>query len=403
MQLSDFEYELPDAAIAIHPPEIRGATRLLVLDKRTGAVQDSRYADLTDFLQAGDVLVINNTRVIPARLLAHTEGGAERELLLLEKHGKSDDHHTSLVMYRRKLRDGQKLTVGDAVITIEDVYPNGTAKISSPTDLWELAEDKGTVPLPPYMHRAEEAGDRERYQTTFAKERGSVAAPTASLNLTDELLEKIKAKGVEIVELTLHVGLGTFMPIRVDDVTKHKMHQEYFVIPDNSATAIQKAKEQGRRVVAVGTTVTRTLEYAAKDIMAFGSDPDVAADSRTAELEPSFDARTRNANEAYTKYDESVPQVRKSKIGQEGGQDLATPETKPPGSAVLAGEADIFIYPGYKFQMVDALVTNFHAPHSTVLMMAAAFAGWEHLRASYVHALKQNYDFLSYGDSMFIQ
>ncbi|RTK95037.1 tRNA preQ1(34) S-adenosylmethionine ribosyltransferase-isomerase QueA [Candidatus Saccharibacteria bacterium] len=345
MQLSDYDYDLPESAIAIHPPKERGSSRLLVLDKQTGSIVDDVYKNLSQQLQSGDVLVLNNTKVLPARLLAKTETDEERELLLLEKHGQGSDHHTSLVMYRRKIRPGQQLHIGGSTVAVEEVFQNGTAKISSEHDLWQLAEEQGEVPLPPYMHRREEADDRERYQTVFARERGSVAAPTASLNMTPALLETIRSKGVEVVELTLHVGLGTFMPIRVDDVTKHKMHQEYFEVPVVTAQAIARAKQSGRRVIAVGTTVTRTLEYAAADIMA------------VAEI------------------------------------DRAQP---------IHGEADIFIYPGYEFKVVDGLLTNYHAPKSTVLMMAAAFADWEHLKAAYEHALAENYAFLSYGDSMLI-
>jgi len=341
MQLSEYTYDLPDAAIAIHPPKLRGETKLLVLDKKNGSIQDSYYRELDHFLHAGDVLVMNNTKVIPARLLVKNDAGAERELLLLEKHGTSQDHHASLVMYRKKIHPQQKLYADKAVITVDELLSNGTARVHSSTDLWELAEAIGSVPLPPYMHRAEEPGDRERYQTIFAKEKGSVAAPTASLNMTPKLLQKIANKGVEIRELTLHVGLGTFMPIRVEDVTKHTMHQEYFEIPHSTAKSIRKAKEEGRRVIAVGTTVTRTLEFAAPHIL----------------------------NDAKN----------------------------------ISGEADIFIYPGYTFKIIDGLLTNFHAPESTVLMMAAAFAGWGNLKHAYDHALVSNYTFLSYGDSMLIQ
>lgn len=341
MNLADFDYELPEKVIALHPPVKRGASKLLVLDKTTGHIQDKKYAQLDQFLRKGDVLVINNTRVLPARLIAHTQIGAERELLLLEKHGRTTDHHSSLVMYRRKISQGQTLLVGVVELTVDEVYENGTAKVSSDQDLWEVAEQVGHVPLPPYMHRDDSPEDRARYQTVFAKEKGSVAAPTASLNLTDGLLDRIREKGVVIAEITLHVGIGTFMPIRVDDVTKHKMHQEYFEIPANTAQQIAAAKSRGGRVVAVGTTVTRTLEYAAQELLA--------------------------------------------------------------GEKDISGEADIFIYPGYVFKVVDAMVTNFHAPHSTVLMMAAAFAGWDKLHSSYKHAIDKGYAFLSYGDSMFIQ
>ena len=344
MNLADYTYNLPNSAIALHPPKERGASRLLVLDRSNGRISDDYYKNLADKLAPGDLLILNNTKVLPARLLARTEDGAERELLLLEQHGHKTDHHESLVMYRRKLRSGQILMAGKAKITIQELFHNGTALVKSDVDLWELADEIGSVPLPPYMHRNEEPGDSERYQTVFAKEKGSVAAPTASLNLTEELLSTIKAKGVEFAELTLHVGLGTFMPIRVDDVTKHKMHQEYFEIPTVTIEAIKRTKEQGGRVIAVGTTVTRTLEYAADQIRSF-----------------------------------------------QGG----TLET-------ISGEADIFIYPGYVFKVVDGLLTNFHAPQSTVLMMAAAFAGWDNLKHAYEHAIQEKYMFLSYGDSMLI-
>jgi S-adenosylmethionine:tRNA ribosyltransferase-isomerase len=340
VQLSDFDYDLPESAIAIHPPAKRGDTRLLRLVRGTGKVTDGQYKKLDEYLQPGDLLIINVTKVLPARLLAKTEAGDNRELLLLEKHGAGEDHHSSLVMYRRKIRVGQTLLVGESAIVVDEVYENGTAKISSEHDLWQLAADQGHIPLPPYMHREDEPEDKERYQTEFAQVTGSVAAPTASLNLTNSLLKRLHAKGVEIAELTLHVGLGTFMPIRVDDVTKHKMHQEYFEIPTETALAIRRAKADGRRVIAVGTTVTRTLEFAAQQIMR----------------------------------------------GQED----------------IHGEADIFIYPGYEFKIIDGLLTNFHAPHSTVLMMAAAFAGWGHLKAAYEYALAEGYMFLSYGDSMLI-
>lgn len=343
VKLSDYSYELPEDRIADRPPAVRGASRLLVLDKKTGTTEDGYYKNLADYLHEGDVLVLNNTKVLPARLIVHTEQGAERELLLLEKHGREADVHHMHVMYRRRLKVGQMLRVHNAVVRVDEIFGNGTARISSDQDIWKLAEQYGSMPLPPYMHRQADKSDTERYQTVFAKEKGSVAAPTASLNMTDETLAAIKCKGVKVHELTLHVGLGTFMPIRSEDITAHHMHQEYFEIPAATVQAIRAAKQEGRRVVVVGTTVTRTLEYAAKEIM----------DDRT--------------------------------------------------SGDIAGEADIFIYPGYEFKIVDAMVTNFHAPHSTVLMMAAAFAGWGHLRAAYEHAVEARYNFLSYGDSMLIR
>ncbi len=341
MKVTDYDYQLPESAIAIHPPTERGSTRLLRLNRQDGKIQDGLYRKLDDYLQAGDVLIINNTKVLPARLLAKTTENADRELLLLEKHGNQNDHHSSIVMYRRKIRPGQELLVGKTSIRVDEVFDNGTAQVSSDTDLWELAVEQGHIPLPPYMRREDDQQDKERYQTEFAEETGSVAAPTASLNLTNELLDRVKMHGIEVAEVTLHVGLGTFMPIRVDDVTKHKMHQEYFEIPADTVEVIRRAKRDGRRVIAVGTTVTRTLEYAKEYL-----------------------------------------------LGDQIGP--------------THGEADIFIYPGYEFAIVDGMLTNFHAPHSTVLMMAAAFAGWQHLKPAYNHALQENYQFLSYGDSMLI-
>ena len=238
-------------------------------------------------------------------------------------------------MYRGKLHEGDKLTVGDAFITVKNLIGGGIAEVESQVPLSALAEKYGTVPLPPYLHRDAAPEDIERYQTVWASHMGSAAAPTASLNMTDDLLKRLAARGVIIRYLTLHVGLGTFLPMRTDRVEDHHMHSEWFHIPDDTIAAIQSAKASGHRVVAVGTTVTRTLEY-------------YAATGR--------------------------------------------PE----------GEDDIFIYPGFKFQIVDALLTNFHAPKSTVLMLAAAFAGWEHLHRAYDYAVQHDYNFLSYGDSMFI-
>jgi S-adenosylmethionine:tRNA ribosyltransferase-isomerase len=349
MKLDEITYDLPKERIALHPPKNRGESRLLVLNKESGAIQDSLYKQLADHLKPGDLLVLNNTRVLPARLLCKTESGLERELLLLEKHGsggKDDgygDHHRSKVMYRGKLKSGQQLFLDEHSITIDKLNDDGTAEVSSQSDLWDLAEAKGHVPLPPYMHRPDSAEDRRRYQTVFAKEKGSVAAPTASLNMTDQLMTELKQQGINIAELTLHVGLGTFMPIRVEDVTKHKMHQEYFELPASTIEAIRSTKEKGGRVVAVGTTVARTLEYAAGEILS--------------------SSIKRNT---------------------------------------ITGEADIFIYPGYEFKVIDGLLTNYHAPDSTVLMMAAAYAGPDNLLKAYEHALSKDYTFLSYGDSMLI-
>ena len=375
MLVSDYNYNLPEERIAKFPPKVRGTTRLLVLDRKTGAVKDSYYKDLADFLNPGDVIILNDTRVMQSRLFCELPDGRKRELVVLERHGDEPQR----VMYRGKLHDGDKLfllrnsytgpspRVG-ITISVVKILGNGIAEVSSDTPLAELAEKYGTVPLPPYLHRNATEDDKKRYQTVWAKHMGSAAAPTASLNMTEELLDKLRAKGVIVKYLTLHVGLGTFLPIRSDKVEDHHMHSEWYHIPDDTIAEIKRikggscpkdsfsgrsgplgqvlgpSKESFRspahqdphpRIIALGTTVARTLEYYAK-----------------------------------------------------------TGKTE--------GEDDIFIYPGFEFQIVDALLTNFHAPKSTVLMLASAFAGWEHLHDAYDHAVAEKYNFLSYGDSMFI-
>lgn len=340
MQIQDFTYQLPKDRIASRPPAIRGDAKLLVLDRETGNIADKAYREVTDYLRKGDVVVLNNTKVIKARLYVQAASGELVELVLVEQHGKRDDWHRHKVLYRGKLDSGDMLTVGTHTISVSMVVGDGLAIVESKSDLMQLAEEYGNVPLPPYMKREATTEDVVRYQTEFAKTKGSVAAPTASLNMTKEIIQGLKAKGVIVVELTLHVGLGTFLPIRVDDIQKHKMHSEWFHIPVDTVEAIQRAKNNGNKVLAVGTTVARTLEYSADQI-------------------------TKSTNE-------------------------------------LSGEADIFIHPGYDFKIVDMLLTNFHAPKSTVLMLAAAFAGWDNLKSAYDHALNNGYSFLSYGDSMLI-
>lgn len=340
MKLSDYSYDLPEALIADKPPKVRGSSRLLVVRRDTGIYNDARYAGVARFLNPGDLLVLNDTKVIKARLKAVKDNGTERELIILEKHGHHDNWHTHKIMYRRKLTVGERLRVGDATVIVEQLLGDGLAIVESSRDMLELADQYGQVPLPPYMHRDATPLDTERYQTIWAKERGSVAAPTASLNMTEEILQSLRDAGVQIAYLTLHVGLGTFMPIRTDNIEDHHMHQEYFEIPAATAAAIQAAKAAGRRVVALGTTVTRTLEYAHAALQ------------------------------------------------------------QPPRD--ISGEADIFMYPGYTFKTIDGLLTNYHAPKSTVLMLTAAFAGWEILQRAYEHAIAENYQFLSYGDSMLI-
>jgi S-adenosylmethionine:tRNA ribosyltransferase-isomerase len=371
MKLEDYTYNLPENLIAAHPPKVRGASRLLALNRKTGEISDSFYRNVADFFEKGDVLILNDTKVIKARIFTQKESGAERELVILERHGGDDDWHTHKVMYRGKIKAGDVLTVKNSniKITVQEILGDGLAIVSSPVDLREVCENFGTVPLPPYMRRDATALDIERYQTVFAEEKGSVAAPTASLNMTPEILETLRAKGVKICYLTLHVGLGTFMPIRVDNLEEHKMHQEYFEIPAETCAEIRKAKTNGGRVFALGTTVARTLEYASAEILGEG---EVFENSS-----PKGETQRSEVGERFSKHG-----------------DLTTKK--------LRGEADIFIYPGYEFKIVDGLMTNFHAPKSTVLMLASAFASWEYLSKAYTHAVEQDYHFLSYGDSMII-
>ena len=350
MLVSDYNYELPEERIAKFPPKVRGTTKLCVLDRKSGKITDSYYRNLDEFLNPGDVIILNDTRVMQSRLFCTLPDGRERELVVLEKHGDEPQR----VMYRGKLHDGDKLSYG---ITITKILGNGIAEVESETPLADLAEKYGTVPLPPYLHRDATEEDKKRYQTVWAKNMGSAAAPTASLNMTKELLEKLKKKGVIVKYLTLHVGLGTFLPIRTDNIEEHKMHSEWFSIPEDTIEAIKKikggwpslgdpqpssAEDGGKcedrtrpRIIALGTTVARTLEYYGKTGKTYGED-------------------------------------------------------------------DIFIYPGFEFTIIDALLTNYHAPKSTVLMLAAAFAGWDNLKNAYEHSIEEKYNFLSYGDSMFI-
>lgn len=339
MLVSDYNYDLPEKCIAKRPPKVRGTTRLLVLNRKSGQIADSHYANLADFLEPGDLIILNDTRVMRSRVFTELPDGRPRELVVLEKHDGEIDH----VMYRGKLHAGDMLTVKNInddsrttdTITIKEILGNGTATITSSRDITKIVADYGNVPLPPYLHRDADADDIKRYQTVWAKQLGSAAAPTASLNMTKSLMQKLREKGVQIQYLTLHVGLGTFLPIRTDNVEEHHMHSEWFHIPTETIKAIESTKATGHRVIAVGTTVTRTLEFWAK-----------------------------------------------------------TGKTE--------GEDNIFIYPGFKFQTIDALVTNFHAPKSTVLMLTAAFAGWNHLKPAYEHATQTGYKLLSYGDSMLI-
>ncbi len=342
MKISEFDYDLPREKIAIYPPKERGKTRLLVLNKKNGQITHSKYEDLHKYVNEGDLLILNNTKVIKARLKGVKSTGGKVELLLLEKHKDDKDSHVHKAIYKGHLKQGDVVNIGKESVKVERILANGVAEITSSSDLVLLTERAGEIPIPPYLDRESEELDEERYQTVFAKNNGSVAAPTASLNFTDDLRGKLLNKGVQIKHLTLHVGLGTFMPVREDDVEKHKMHEEFYILPKETVEAIRDTKKNNKRVIAVGTTVTRALEHAAGKIL---------SNSPISNIE---------------------------------------------------GEADIFIYPGFEFKVVDALVTNFHAPRSTVLLLASAFAGAGNLKNAYQEALKRDYKFLSYGDSMFV-
>jgi S-adenosylmethionine:tRNA ribosyltransferase-isomerase len=380
MLVSDYTYDLPEERIAKFPPEERGSTRLLVLDRNTGAIQDSYYRNLDEFLNPGDVLILNDTRVMQSRLFCTLPDGRERELVVLEKHGDEPQR----VMYRGKLHDGDNLYVmgHDAVdapdVTISHILGNGIAEVESSIPLAELAEKYGTVPLPPYLHRDATEEDKKRYQTVWAKYLGSAAAPTASLNMTEDLLNRLRQKGVIIKYLTLHVGLGTFLPIRTENIEDHQIHSEWFYIPEDTIEVIQS---------------TRTSrEHSQNGLSRGASGRPVATGGRR-----------------YSSPCQAPDPLRKTYSGQ-----TVPPRIIAVGTTVArtleyyartgktSGEDDIFIYPGFEFKIVDALLTNYHAPKSTVLMLASAFAGWDHLKTAYEHAIEEKYNFLSYGDSMLI-
>jgi S-adenosylmethionine:tRNA ribosyltransferase-isomerase len=385
MLVSDFDYDLPSELIAQQPLEDRSASRLLHLDRRSGASQDRwedrNFREFPDLLRPDDLLVVNNTRVFPARLYGRRSGERAQalsaqnpaaadflrgriEVLLTRQLSEEPNDWECLVRPGRKIRIGEKLyfagLVGDASgdaptgspelqaeVTERGEFGERRIRFAPVDDFFAKVERIGRVPLPPYIVRNdidlnEENADRERYQTVYAQSRGSVAAPTAGLHFTPEILDRIRKRGIEIAEITLHVGLGTFQPVRVEKVEDHRLHQERYEISETAAEAVNRAKAGARRVVAVGTTTVRTLEYAAN----------LTGEARV-----------------------------------EAGK----------------GEAEIFIYPGYGFRMVDALLTNFHLPQSTLLMLVCALGGKEFVMDAYRHAVEAKYRFYSYGDCMFVE
>lgn len=335
MQLDDFDFELPDELIAQEPPPRRGASRLLLLDRSRGTVAHSLFPRIGEQFRSGDVLVINTTRVIPARLLGRKESGGRVEIFLVRQH--HDGLWSCLIKAAKAPGPGAVILLPEGVIATVTARDEAawTVSFSGGGDFAGWLDRQGRMPLPPYIRREPREEDRDRYQTVFADQAGAVAAPTAGLHMTDELLAGLRDRGVTVAPLVLHVGLGTFQPIRVADLAGHRMHREAYTIPEETAALVNS----GRRVVALGTTTARALEHSALT------------------------------------------------CGRVTGG---------------AGEADIFIYPGYRFRAVDALVTNFHLPRSTLLLLVSAFAGREPLLAAYRQAVEERYRFFSYGDAMMI-
>lgn len=341
MKTADFDYELPQELIAQDPLEQRDSSRLLILDKKTGERTHRIFHDIIDYLHEGDCLVINNTKVIPARLIGEREGtGGKVEVLLLKR--KTDNVWETLVKPGKKARPGMRLSFGGGLLhaEVQEVVDEGNRLIRFEYEgiFEEILDQLGQMPLPPYI--THQLKDKNRYQTVYAKYEGSAAAPTAGLHFTEELLQRIQEKGVMIARVTLHVGLGTFRPVKVEDVTEHHMHTEFYHVSQEAADIINETKKQGGRVICVGTTSCRTIESAA----------------------------------------------------DEHGVVQAT-----------EGDTDIFIYPGYQFKVLDCLITNFHLPESTLLMLVSALAGKEHIMAAYKEAVAMKYRFFSFGDAMFIQ
>ena len=335
----DFYYDLPEELIAQTPATPRDSSRLLVYDRAADKTEHKIFRDIYDYLKSGDVLVINNTKVLPARMYAHTEHGGVVEILLLKRLEK--DKWEVLAKPGKKCTVGKKLQISDELsLTVEGITDSGERIVEFSYDgvFEEILDRVGSMPLPPYIKAKLE--DKNRYQTVYAKCDGSAAAPTAGLHFTPELLQKIKDKGVEVAEVLLHVGLGTFRPVKEEIITDHKMHSEYFEVSADAAEIINRAKREGRRVIAVGTTSVRTLESAADE---------------NGFLKP------------------------------------------------CSGNTQIFIYPPYKFKCVDALITNFHLPESTLIMLVAALTGREKILSLYETAVKERYRFFSFGDAMFIK
>ena len=339
MKVSDFNFNLPEELIAQHPYDKRDEARLLVLDRKTRELKHKVFKDIIDFLNPGDCLVINNTKVIPARLYGKKDTGAAVEFLLLKRI--EGDTWEAMVRPGHKLKPGTKVTFGEGILQAEilEVLEGGNRKVVFKYNgiFNEILDQIGLMPLPPYIK--ETLKEKNKYQTVYAKYDGSAAAPTAGLHFTEELLEEIKKKGIEIANVTLHVGIGTFRPVKVEDIEDHNMHSEHYYIKKEDAEKINKAKENGKRVIAVGTTSCRVLES----------------------------------------------------VSDENGK-----------VKEFEGDTNIFIYPGYKFKCIDSLITNFHLPESTLIMLVSSLAGREFVMEAYEEAVKERYKFFSFGDAMVI-
>lgn len=342
MKTSDFYYDLPENLIAQTPVEPRNASRLMVLHRKDGSIEHRIFKDLAEYLNPGDCLVLNDTRVIPARIYGiKEETGAVVEFLLLSQ--KENDAWECLCKPGKRAKTGTKFSFGGGkligeIVDVDRDEGNRFVKFTCKGSIYTVLDEIGSMPLPPYIK--EKLKDKERYQTVYSKELGSAAAPTAGLHFTPEMLEEIKNMGVNIAEITLHVGLGTFRPVKVDDVTKHKMHTEHYVMPQTAADLINRTKKNGGRVIAVGTTSCRTIESVA------AKNGCICADE---------------------------------------------------------GDTSIFIYPGFEFKCMDALITNFHLPESTLIMLVSAFAGYDNIMNAYKTAVAEKYRFFSFGDAMFIE
>ncbi|MBW3532127.1 tRNA preQ1(34) S-adenosylmethionine ribosyltransferase-isomerase QueA [Shewanella sp. NKUCC06_TVS] len=340
MRVADFSFDLPDELIARYPMAQRNASRLLTLDGNSGALGDKQFTDLLGMINSGDLMVFNNTRVIPARMFGQKASGGKLEILVERM---LDDKRILAHVRSSKSPKVDSLIHLDGRYQMKMVARHDTLfelELLSELTILEVLEAVGHMPLPPYIDRPDEDADKERYQTVYNQNPGAVAAPTAGLHFDDAMLDALKAKGVNVAFVTLHVGAGTFQPVRVDTILEHKMHSEWANVPQDVVDLIAQTKAAGKRVVAVGTTSVRSLESAAR-----------------------------------------------ASLGE---------------LKAFSGDTDIFIYPGYEFQVVDAMVTNFHLPESTLIMLVSAFAGFDHVMAAYQHAITQKYRFFSYGDAMFV-